>query len=352
MSDRTEDEEERYIRRVARRMPVDPNRLARCLKGHAFTLTYANRQEGINRIDFIRPSPTSDGLFDDLTVDSNIHGEGASVDVGVTIAPGARSGTVVVRQYVPATKYGYGRDDHGPKTYSDGRKFCTRLADAIPTIFADLYDTEAIQFYEESATARAAAERYLTYLRVTNDLHETFERLRSQATDAQWEQAQKYLKREVLNSFGLEKDWRIIWEITVLCQVLLWERSKESCLGAINCRDRESDEIEGHRRMQIVASRLARQPGWPLNDPLVPNRLILHEEGPPWRDGKPSMVAELFDEHLAAHDKRCACGRSFYYWEHAINADRNPPTATVTIRCNAGHEETIDVCWSFPASSR
>jgi len=86
-----------------------------------------------------------------------------------------------------------------------------------------------------------------------------------------------------------------------------------------------------------------------LNDPLVPNRL-LHEESRPWRDGKPSLVAELFDEHLAADDKRCVCGRLFSYLSHDINANNDPPTAKVMIRCNAGHEDTVDMVWNASAS--
>jgi len=349
MGDRTEDEEERYIRRVARPMPVDPNHLARCLKPHAFTLIYADREEGMNEIRFRRPSSAFKGLFDEVTVKSNIRGEGTSVNAAVSIAPGGW-GKTAISQYVPATEYGYEREHHGPKTARDGKRFCTRLADAIPRIFTDLYETRASAFYEQSATARTAAERYLKHLRVTVDLHETFERLKSQATDIQLEKARQYLKRETFTSFGFERDWRIIWEITVLCHVLLWERSEESCLGQVNYRHEESDEIEAHRRMHIVASRLARQPGWPLHDSLVPNR-PLHEESIPWRDGKPSLVAELFDEHLAAEDKRCVCGRRFSYLSHNVDADRNPPTATVTIRCNAGHEDNVDMVWNIPASN-
>ena len=345
MSDRTEDEDERYVRRVARRMAVDPDHLARCLKPHGFTLIYANRHEGINRIELLRPSITLSGLFDEVAVSSNIHGEPPGVDAGVSISPGGGYAKTALSEFIPATDYGYARAQAGPRYANEGRRFSTQLAEAIPRVFGRLYETQARTFHEQTASARAAAERYLKHVRASTDLDETLQRLRNQATETQKELTRQYLERETLTPFY----GRIIWEITLLCHVLLWERSSESCLGKVNYRHENSDEIEAHRRIQIVLSRLARRPGWPLHDPLVPNR-PLDEESTPWRDGKPSLVAELFDEHLAAEGKHCECGRHFAYLSHVINSNHHPPTARVTIRCNAGHEETIDMAWKLPGS--
>src|SRR5678815_177551 len=212
MGDRTEDEDERYVRKVARRMPVLPEQFADCLRKHSFALLYANRDEGINEISLLRPSPTLAGLFDRVWARSNIRGEGASVNIGVTIAPGSAGQTGLCR-YVPATKYGYAREDAEFRGTRDSLRFSERVAAAVPTIFADLYEPEARRFYDDSASARAAAERYLCFIAASVDLQETLERLKKRATDAQWKRSQRHLQGEMLASFGLESNWRVIWDI-------------------------------------------------------------------------------------------------------------------------------------------
>ena len=81
MSDRTEEEEERYIRAVARRMPVQPERPLKHLKAHDFALVYANRDEGVNEIHYLRTSQGMSDFFDILKIKSNIFGEGAWVEI-------------------------------------------------------------------------------------------------------------------------------------------------------------------------------------------------------------------------------------------------------------------------------
>ncbi len=335
-------------------MPVDSVQLSTYLSQQGFTLVYANREEGINEIDFIRASPLISGLFDGVHVKSNIRGEGASAYVGVGIAPGL-FGRFGLSRYVPAQEYGYAKEHAEFRNAKDRQRFCDRLAQAIPRIFADYYRTEVRQFADETKIARDAAERYLTFIAASTDLHETLQRLRESATEVQWQQSQRHLKGESLDTFDLEDGWRVIWDIAALCHVLLWEFPERSYLGLSDPKrdcPPSLDDIEVHRRIQLVASRLARQPGWPLVDPLVPNRPIINEEPAPWRDGKPSLVAELFDEHLAANNRWCLCGRPFYYRSHATNVNGRQPKAIVSIRCNAGHEVTEEMAWNVPSVKR
>lgn len=354
MSDLTDDEEERLVRRVARRMPVDPVQLADNLDEQSFILVEADREEGTNEISFDRPSKTIEGLFDGVHVKSNIRGEGASVYIGIGEAPGLY-GRFGLSRYVPAQEYGYRNEKAEFRTLADRKRFCERLSQFLPKIFAEFYRTDGTAFAAETMLARQAAERYLRYIAASVDLHETLARLKAKATDAQWKQSQRLFQGEQLDTFDLADNWRVIWEIAALCHVLLWEFPNRPYMG-VSDPNRDcpptTDDIEVHRRIQIVASRLARAPGWPLVDSLVPNRPILNEETIPWRDGKPSLVAELFDEHLSAAKRCCLCGRPFYYLSHSINSNRNPPTAVVKIRCNAGHEATEDMAWNVSLVKR
>ena len=243
----------------------------------------------------------------------------------------------------PATLYGYKDAEDGPKNKSQGKAFAKRLADGVPAIFADLYEQHANRFYEQTIDARAAATRYLKHIAATADLNETLQRMRANADEEHSRLAKKFMTTEG-NTLSHGRD---LWEIALLCHVKLWERSPEACLGVVNYKDEQSDAIEAQRRINIVVSRLARCPGWPLHDPLVPNRQIDEEERP-WRDGKPSMVAELIDDHLEAGDKRCECGRLFSYQSHDVDTSTSSPTAQITIRCNAGHEDTMEMAGNLP----
>jgi hypothetical protein len=345
MGDRTDEEEERWARSNAKRMPIDPIYLERALKPLGFTLIRAARGQGSNDIRFLRPCAKHVGVFDVLDVKSGVEAVRTWADVAMTLSPDMSSVRVRVRLHVPATKLGY-PSNRAPKTKREGTEYCDRLVNAIPALFEELSVADGAALVTSSATALAAVERYLTFLQVSDDLHETFQRLRRQTTDAQWDLTQKYLKFQTLDSLGLEKDWRIIWELTILCHVFLWERALENCLRMTRERPENADEIEVLRRISIMLSRLARQPGWPLHDPLVPNRPLQENEEVPWREGKPTMVAELFDEQLAANHPRCVCGRVFHYREHRLKANQNPPLALVNIRCNAGHEGQIELAWN------
>jgi hypothetical protein len=345
MSDRTEEEEERYIRRVARRMPVQPERLLDLLRPYGFALIEAQRGEGSNDITYGRPTPRRNGLFDILRVESNLAGKDACIEVYQSILPlGHHSPCVkAVGGYVPPADYGCSSKDVGLGSASGARVFEERAAAAAPALIERLYDSEGRRLFDETAPAREAAERYLATLKPDADLDDTLHRVRDGATAEQRRRAEQYVRNELLGTFNLV-NFRTIWEIAALCQVLWWERPGvpfRGLGGETNYVRASSDDIEAHRRFQIVASRLARDPGWPVVDERVPNRRD-PEERVRWRDGKPSPVAELFDEHLEALDRRCACGRRLYYVHHAVR-NSHPPVAEVRTRCNNGHESIIDV---------
>lgn len=343
MSDRTEDEEERYIRRVARRMPVQPERLLDHLRPQGFLMIDANRDDGINEIVYLRNTPGLPDFFDIIKVDSNIHGEDPSVTIYQSILPTGHQSPCVkaVDEYVPATRYGYQKQSADFSTTSATKRFERRLAEAVPMLFSDLFEREGRALYDDSRSAREAAERYLSAIKPNVNLVDTFDRLKARATPEQWSRAQSYVQSELLSFFRVE-DFKVIWNIAGLAQVVCWERDGVPFRGLreVSYVMANEDDIEAHRRFQLVSSRLARNPGWPMIDPLVPNRRDL-EEQVYWRDGKPSYIAELFDEHLAASEKRCDCGKSLYYVRHHVRAGQH--LADVLVRCTNGHEASIEV---------
>ena len=122
MGDRTEEEEERFIKANARRMRVRPERFAELLEPLGFFVTYANRDEGINHISLLRTSPHAAELFETIDINSNIYGETPGVNVGVTIVPN-RSPVGTVSEYVSATRFGYDKDDPPLRNDAAARAF-------------------------------------------------------------------------------------------------------------------------------------------------------------------------------------------------------------------------------------
>lgn len=343
MSDRTEEEEERWIRRVARRMPVHPERLLDRLRPLGFVLIFANRDAGLNEIDLLRPAPGLPGLFDIIHVKADIYGGGASVGIYQSIVPFGHTSPCAVSWHVPASRFGYSNDHADVRGVAQAKEFECRVADAALDLFSELHQREGEILYRETASAREAAARYLVALQPDCSLVDTWNRLRASAATDQREQAQRYVRNECLCSFNLEND-RIVWEIAGLCQVLYWERHGiqfRGLGGETNYRRANENDIEAHRRFQIVASRLARSPGWPAVDPLVPSRCD-SEEFVTWREGKPSRVAESFDDYMATAGHRCVCGKMLYYVKHAVRGVGGP-VAEVLTRCNNGHEEVVEI---------
>jgi hypothetical protein len=353
MSDfRDDEEEERYIRRIARRMPIRPDRIARHLDQHGFVLTYANREKGINQIDLLRPSPTLIGLFDIIHLKSGVRGGTPSVEINISVIPEGHGNVAVttVGMDVPATQFGFSKDHPDLKTSSDSKIFERQLADVIPELFIELSEGDGRQLHDATARARRAAERYLTELRPTKDLHETLARLRKTASAQQWDRSQHYVNNEFISTFNL-KDFRVVSDIAGLCQILYWEDPDADLHGLreVYYEGANPDDIEAHRRFHLVASRLAREPGWPIVDPLVPSRNDELDDLTPWREGKPSQVAQLFDEHLASNDKNCKCGKALHYLRHSLRKDIGPPVAQICVRCNNGHEEIIEIAEALQA---
>jgi hypothetical protein len=340
MSDRDDFEEERFLRRVGRRMKVHPEALLRQLQPLGFVLTHANRNFGLNELKYLRPTPDLPGLFDLLELGADVTGNHVVVYVAQGIVA-HHSPCVKVANFIPPASYGCKSD----KVYSDHAAIAleTQLAQALPTLLADLLEREGRNFYEETASARAAAERYLAALQPSADLPETLQRLRSSATEEQWQHALEYVRRESVSTLNLV-DFRTVWEIAGLCQVLYWEQPDQpfrGIPGGVPYKQASAIDREAHYRFHVVASRLARAPGWPIADPLVPLRCDL-EETIVWRDHKPPYVAQVFDRYLSSTDRRCVCGKCLYYVRHFVH-DQEPRKAEVLARCNNGHEETIEL---------
>jgi hypothetical protein len=252
------------------------------------------------------------------------------------------SRTFGVSEYVPATRYGYGRESAELNRSADARQLERRLAAAVPELFAKLHRQHGNKILAKSASIRSGAERYLRQLQPSDDLDETLARLRRSATPEQLKKAEHYVKHEFVETFNLE-DFRVVSDIAGLCQVLYWEfpdRPYRGFRGEIYWERANADDLEAHGRYSLVASRLAREPGWPVVDPLVPNRHD-KEEGVPWRDGKPSNVAELFEEYLSSSNKHCPCGKTLYYLSHSVR--KGGGMAVMTVRCNSGHETQMDM---------
>ncbi len=336
MVDRDDFEQERYLRHVGRRMKISPEALLRQLQPLGFVLTFADRSFGSNEVRYIRPTPEFPGLFDVLEIKGDVSGNHVAVYIAQDIVP-HRTQTM---RFVPPASYGCKND----KVFTDAVAIAleTQLAQMIPGLLHEHFQREGRNLWEETANARAAAERYLAVAQPGRNLQETWQRLRSTAAEQQWQQAIEYVRRDGINSLNLV-DHRTVWEIAALCQVLLWEwpeRQFRGIPGGVDYKQATADDWEAHYRFHIVASRLARAPGWPIADPLVPKRCDL-EETIVWRDLKPPYVAQVFDRYLSSTDRRCTCGKCLYYVRHFVH-EEEPRRAEILARCNNGHEETIE----------
>lgn len=339
MSDRSEEQEERYLRLVGRRMKIHPEGLLNRLRPLGFILLYANRHHGMNELEYLRPTPGLPGLFDLLQIKADVRGEHLAVYVSQTIVAHQRG----VDAFVPATSYGYERHDARVRSVAEAIELEERLGCAAPDLFSAHLKSAGAAYYEETNSARAAAERYLSMLQPSDNLTETLQRLKASATEEQWQAALEFIRRDNIDPLNLV-DFRPVWEIAGLCQVLYWEQRDtpyRGIGGGVSPRLATAADNEAHWRLHLVASRLARAPGWPIDDPLVPKRHDL-EETILWRDIKPPYVAQVFDRYLATIDRRCVCGKCLYYVRHEINEDE-PRTAAVLARCNNGHEEFVEL---------
>lgn len=341
MSERDDFEEERFLRRVGRRMKVSPEALLRQLQPWGFVLTYASRNFGLNELHYLRPTPACPGLFDILELKGDVSGNHVAVHIAQAIVS-QQVWFARVTNFVPPASYGCKSD----KVYSDAAaiELETQLAHAIPSLLADLHEREGRTLYEQTAATRAAAEHYLISLQPSTDLQETLDRLRTSATERQWQHSLEYVRREQISSFNLV-DFRTVWEIAGLCLVLYGEHSYREFRGipgGVPPKQATADDRVAHLCFHLIANRLARAPGWPIVDPLVPNRCDL-EETVAWRDHMAPYVAQVFDRYLSSTDRRCACGKCLYYVRHFVHEQQEPRKAEVLARCNNGHELTIEL---------
>lgn len=338
MSDRTEEEEERFIRQHARRLKVSPERLLDALRPHGFFLASADRTHGINQIDYARPTPNCFGLFDQLSLHADITGAHASLSIQTALVPGAGCSArfdAVYPESRPARA-----TDLQCGTLRQARDAEEWIAGNVPEMFAGFHQ-HVVEFYEVTARARRAADEYLSAIAPSTDLDEIFSRVCERASDEQQDDARRYLATQYLRHFNLER-FRLVWEICQLTQVLCWKHEDEALVGLNGYRGPPTPmRVEAHRRLQICASRLAREAGWPIDDPLVPPRRDELLDPAPWRDEKLDAVGAAIDDYLESTDARCACGRLWRYVTHTFSA--NSSELAVAVRCGASHDGTVAI---------
>lgn len=304
--------------KTVRKMPVQLGHLEESLKPLGFILTAADRGRGSNDVELLRPSPSHLGLFEKTRLGAPISGSPVWIHIGVSIGS---------FYFFPCTITRTLSIDAEPP-------FLDRLHEIISSLFSGFYADEGEDFYKETKSARNAAERYLTLLKASSDLDETLARLRQSASKEQLDRAQDFMRGEHLETFHIE-EYHTVHEIASLCQILYWE-FPERPFKALQKSDATKADIEADRRFQIVASRLARAPGWPIHDSLVPIRKQLCTSVP-WRDWKPTGEGEICEEYLVKAEKLCECGKLLHYMEHKTISG----TLSMRARCNNGHEMTL-----------
>src|SRR5688500_1776350 len=188
MDFRDEDEEQRWLRQNARRMPVVPDRLAALLKPQGWVLIFADREMGVNEIRLVRPAPGLEGLFDFVEVKSTVRGEGAGININLSPFLNEFAYCECV-EHVRATRYGYEREYADFKRPGASQLFEERVAAALPRLFDELHAVHGARRAQKSASARQAADHYLRALRARDELHETDARLRTSASLEQLAQA-------------------------------------------------------------------------------------------------------------------------------------------------------------------
>lgn len=330
---------------------VSPERLAGRLALNGFDVCATIRDHVTNSVDVILRPRNLPGLFEILHVSAGIDGEHVAPCLYAAIAPGGYNlAGLSVGGLVPASSYGEARDtpDGGVliKTSEEARDLERRLADALPRLEAELCAGEGTAFRKATASARAAGEHYLARLQPGSDLQKALARLRSQAGDDEWTLAQQFT-RICVRSFGLEED-RLIFDIAGLCHVLFAEAAARPFPDFKDYRNRKSTNRQQQEviwRVDYVASRLAREPGWPEDDPLIPARADPNEPLVPYPSPEPQSVSELFAAYAASRRLTCRCGQPLVYESHAVVRTNDPPSLLVTARCTAGHVDTIEVGW-------
>jgi hypothetical protein len=325
--------------------------MARLLAAEGLQVRATIRDHTVNDVDVIMRPRDLPGLFAVLQVSASVDGESVAPYLFVSIVPGACSlAGMSVGGFVPPEDYAATSDprDRGPRirTADEARDFEQRLSSAVPRLEARLTRGEGRAFLEETNAARAAAERYLRSLQPGQDLQETLSRLRRRSGDDEWNLARTFA-RYCVRSVGLSED-RLVFDIAALCHVLFAEDAARPFPDFAGFRGRKSatpPQLELIRRVDLTASRLAREPGWPEDDPLVPRRPDPDAPITPLESPESQSVADLFDAYVASRNLTCGCGRPLAYVSHTIDRTDDPPSLLVTARCTQSHVETVEVVW-------
>jgi hypothetical protein len=329
--DDVDPEKRDYYRRLSQRTRVSAKRLLRSLSG--FELVCEELDHGANHVVCVRRSPRLPGLFDILKVHGDITGEWMQAEAFASVIPSGWR--------CPAGLIAHDDDfliaSGAVRSTQEAQALEREIAAAAEPRFQQIAGGAGHELQQQTIAARNAVERYLQELRPGTDLREALVRLRARAAPEQIARSQYCLKQSLLDSFGRDDD-RVIWDIAWLCQVLWAESEFEPFLGA-TVRPATPEDLDAFRRVRIVASRLAREPGWPQPDPLVPEPPPADLEPVP--DQPPQDVPELLAQYLAS--RQCRCGRALTYVAHRVVDTDDDSVVLIACRCAAGHEQEIEL---------
>ena len=324
-------EKREYYRRHSKRTPLSGRRLQRRLTG--FEVVCEELDHGANHLVYARPSSLLPGLFDLLELHGDITGEWMQAEAFVSVVPSGWRCRVALT--APDDDLVIASRD--VRTTQEARILESELAAMAEERFKQIAGSDGHTLQQDTVQTRSAVERYLGELKPGPDLRETLARLQARATPAQIERSQTCLKHSLLDSFGREDD-RVIWDIAWLCQVLWSEYDFEPFRGA-TVHPSTREDVDAFRRVRILASRLARESGWPRPDPLVPEPP--REDIGPTSHHPPQDVPELLAQYLAS--RTCRCGRALEYLSHCIVDTDDDSVILIACRCAAGHDQQIEL---------
>lgn len=324
-------EKREFLRRHSKRTRLSGRRLQRLLTG--FEVVCEELDHGANHLVYARPSSRLPGLFDLLEVHGDITGEWMYAEAYVSLVPSGWQCSVGL--IAPG-------DDHmiasgRVQSSAEAQVLEQQIADAVELCFQRIANASGRELQQQTIATREAVDRYLAELQPSADLRETLARLQARATPAQIERSQFCLKQSLINTFGRDDD-RVIWDIAWLCQVLWSEFDFEPFRGA-TVHPATRHDVDAFRRVRILASRLARESGWPQPDPLVPQPP--HEDIGPASDQPPQDVPELLAQYLAS--RTCRCGRALAYLSHRVVDTDDDSVVLIECRCAAGHDQEVEL---------
>lgn len=340
MSDRTEAQERAYLREHARRMRISPERLLEALRPSGFLLVSVDFEDGINELTYVRSSPVHHGLYDRAVVKGSLDGRVASLKLRTSLTPGE---TVLSSTDCVIDDANWDDADAvACRTEREALNAEARLADAIAPRFEN-FRAEQEAFGHDTDGTRVAVERYLNLLEMSDSLLESWNALRTQAGDQLVAESDELLKTQLIRAFNL-KEFRRVWQIAQLTQRLHWELDSSDLTGFNGLMTKASPgQTEAHRRLQLLASRIAREPGWPIQDPLVPSRQDELEVPVPWRHRRLDSIGQAIEELLTSRESRCKCGHLQHYVDHTMTVVASERQIEIDTRCANGHQDRTHI---------